>query len=123
MTRSDFVVILLVIISLGFLYDKYWSFNTQQNTHSHYAKITITGSTPQKLVLDEDKIININGRIGKSIIEIKNKKIRFLSSPCIKKYCIHSGWLSKTGSTAVCMPNGIIISIKSLTNSFDAINF
>ncbi len=123
MTRSDSIVIALVTVMLIFLYSKYWSFDPQQNSKDHYAQITITGSAAQKILLHEDKIINIKGRIGNSSIEVKNNKIRFLNSPCIKKYCVHSGWLSKTGATAVCMPNGIIISIKNTENSFDAINF
>ncbi|MFV1983536.1 MAG: NusG domain II-containing protein [Thiohalomonadales bacterium] len=121
MTRSDTVVILLMIILLLFLFSKFWSFTDDQN--NNYAQISISGAPQQKFSLLQDKIINITGRTGISTVQIKNNKIRFTHSPCTKKYCIHSGWLTKTGSIAVCIPNGITVSIKSTKNLFDAINY
>jgi len=120
MTRSDTVVIILMIILLSFLYLKYWTFDTNKN---NYAQITITGAPLQKILLNDNRTIKISGRIGETSIQIKDKKIRFLHSPCTKKYCIHSGWLKRTGSIAACIPNGITISIKNTKNLFDAINF
>ncbi len=121
MTRSDTVVILLMIVLLSFLYSKFWSFNDDQN--KNYVQISITGSPQQKFSLHQDKIIDLTGRTGISTVQIKNNKIRFTNSPCTKKYCIHSGWLAKTGSIAACIPNGITVSIKNTKNLFDAINY
>jgi len=121
MTRSDAVVIVLMIILLSFVYSTYWSFSNDHDTK--YAQVSITNNPPQRILLNQDKVITLNGRIGSATIQIENKKIRFINSPCTKKYCIHSGWLKNTGSIASCIPNGITLSIKSTKNLFDAINF
>ncbi|VAW92401.1 hypothetical protein MNBD_GAMMA22-332 [hydrothermal vent metagenome] len=122
LTRSDIFVILAMIFFISFLYSKYWSFNNNTNYDS-FAQISITGSAPQKISLQSEKVHKFTGRIGYTSIQVKDNKIRFISSPCSKKYCIHSGWLSSVGSTAACMPNGIIISIKNYDTKFDSINF
>ncbi|MFV2060466.1 MAG: NusG domain II-containing protein [Gammaproteobacteria bacterium] len=122
MTRSDMTVIFLMLIVLSVLYSKYWSFGNNENTE-HYAQVSITNAPQQKIRLTENKIYTIAGRIGDTRIQVKDHQIRFLNSPCHKKYCIHSGWLSNTGSIAACIPNGITVSIKNLKSTFDAINF
>lgn len=123
MTRSDTIVILSMIALLFFVYYSYWSFNNDQNQDNNYAQISITGSPQQQFSLHQNKTYTISGRVGNTVIQIKNKKIRFVNSPCTKKYCIHSGWLKRAGSIAACIPNGVSINIKSTKNLFDAINF
>jgi hypothetical protein len=122
MTRSDTIVIILMLILLSAVYSYYWSFSSDQNSE-HYAQITITAASPQKISLHENKIYTVPGRLGNSKVQVKDSKIRFLNSPCHNKYCIHSGWLKNTGAIAACLPNGITLSIKNVTNLYDAINF
>ncbi len=122
MTRSDSIVIFLMLILLALVYSKYWSFN-KDSSSDHYAQVTITNLPKQKISLHENKIYTFSGRIGDTKIQVKDNKIRFLNSPCHKKYCLHSGWLSNTGSIAACIPNGITVSIKNIINQYDAINF
>ncbi len=122
MTRSDAFVILIMTLLVAFLYNQYWAFKNE-TSNATFAQISITGSAAKQISLQTDKIHKVTGRIGLATIQVKNHKVRFIHSPCTKKYCVHSGWLTSVGATAVCMPNGMMISIKNGKNVFDSINF
>lgn len=42
-------------------------------------------------------------------LEVGSGKIRFLASTCRDKICVHSGWLSRPGETAACLPNRVAV--------------
>lgn len=46
------------------------------------------------------------------IIEIKDKKARFVTSNCPDKVCVNTGWLTSPGQSAVCLPNRLSIVIE-----------
>lgn len=62
--------------------------------------------------LDQDNIIDVQGLKGKTRIKIKDGKVRITESACPLKICIKNGAISHTGEYLVCLPNGIIVSIK-----------
>ena len=61
--------------------------------------------------LSVDRVIEIPGILGESIIEIKDGEVFFITSPCPNKYCIKMGPISKNMATNACIPNGIILQI------------
>ena len=63
--------------------------------------------------LDEDRIFSVEGLKGTLEVEIKEKHVRVVSSPCPQKICLHIGWISKGYEQIICAPNLISISLKS----------
>lgn len=56
----------------------------------------------------EDEILKV-----KSVtFEIKNHEIRFISSDCPDKICIHTGWIKNPTESAHCLPNKISLTIR-----------
>lgn len=53
------------------------------------------------------------------IIEAEKNKIRFKHSECPDKVCVLTGWITKPGQTAVCLPSGIIVKIIGETGDLD----
>ena len=45
------------------------------------------------------------------VIEAEGGRIRFAASSCLDQTCVHTGWLTRAGDTAVCLPNGVIVKI------------
>ncbi len=45
-------------------------------------------------------------------IMVSGGRICFSESDCPDKVCVHTGWLSKPGQTAVCLPNRVVITIE-----------
>ncbi|AEI15070.1 protein of unknown function DUF1312 [Flexistipes sinusarabici DSM 4947] len=61
----------------------------------------------------EDGIIDLNSKYNVNmILEIKDKKARFIKSDCPDKLCIKYGWVNNCGEMAVCVPNKAAVQIK-----------
>ena len=67
--------------------------------------------------LKEDGIYSVEGVLGITTFEIKDKKVRFLDSPCPNKSCISKGF----SDTVVCLPNKVIATTHGEEEDIDAI--
>ncbi len=119
MTRADKVVIVLAVLLLPFLYIEFWGNRSQ----GEVVLIRSTNSEDTTLPLDQDKQLTIEGALGTSIIDIKDRQVRFIDSPCQGKQCVMAGWLNKDGQLAACLPNGVTVQIMGRDQRFDAVNF
>ncbi|VAX12146.1 hypothetical protein MNBD_GAMMA24-1981 [hydrothermal vent metagenome] len=118
MTRADIVLLLIAVLALPFIYLYYW----QPTTAGTTVRIMRGETLVRELALDNDQEISIKGPLGTSRLQIKNGKIRFISSPCTGKVCIHTGWLSHSGDFTACLPNRISIEIMG-QGEYDSMNF
>ena len=103
LTPADWVVLLLVIALLPLLYIRYWG----DQGPATAVRISASGQPDITLPLTSERRISV----------------RFVSSPCRGKQCVHSGWLSHSGEVAACLPNGIMVSVIGRNRQFDSINF
>ena len=72
--------------------------------------IDVDGRPAYILPLSEDKTLSIEGSAGKTIVEIRGKKVRIVDSPCRNKLCIRQGWVETGG--VVCLPNNVVVTIR-----------
>ena len=104
--KAFIFILLLLIISLLIII-----FFPKQNAGT--AQISIDGNVVTSIELKNasDEIIDLS-TFGKNIkIEIKEHKIRFLSSDCHNHICVNTGFIGNVGQTAVCLPNKTAITI------------
>ncbi len=90
------------------------------NIGEHKDKSVITINTSNKSYrysLDVDRILEIEGLNGISIIEIKNEQVYFLESPCPDKLCIKDGVLKN--KPLICMVNAVVVRHSSRNTSDD----
>ena len=64
-----------------------------------------------------EKII-INGDYSDTIL-VEKGRVRFEEATCPDKVCVRTGWLSRKGSSAVCLPNHTIIKIEGVNEQVD----
>ncbi len=107
---ADIIILLLAVALTVWLYTFFWFGNTASGD-AEFLTIQIADNPPQRYDLGEDRMIEIEGAMGKSVIEIKQKKARFIHSPCRNKVCIIHGWLSSSGDISACLPNKMSISL------------
>jgi len=119
MTRADRILVLLIVCTLPFLYVHYWFGNESAN----FVLIQSGRSDPVTETLQPNRRLHIAGPLGESVIEIRDGRTRFVSSPCKSQVCVHSGWLSSTGGFIACLPNRISLTLADQHARFDAINF
>jgi hypothetical protein len=87
------------------------------------AVIIKNGKSIKELKLSEIKNrieINNNGEYDVLIVA-ENGKIHFEEANCPDKVCIKTGWISKPGQSAACVPAGIIIKITGEDSDTDII--
>ncbi len=118
-TLADKIVVTLAVLLLPFLYIEFWGNSSQ----GEVVQIRSANSETITLPLDQDKQLKIAGALGISTIEIKDRQVRFIDSPCKGKQCIMTGWLNKDGQLAACLPNGVTVQIIGRDHRFDAVNF
>lgn len=73
--------------------------------------------------MDKDGLYSIPGLLGDSQIRVENGKARFENSPCPSKTCVQTGFISKNGTWAACLPNQVFIRIESPDDELDAVAF
>ena len=116
---TDRVILSVAVVLVGWSYSYYWKGEGQL---AREAIIFSPGQVPQQIGLDIPRHLVIRGRLGDSVIEIAQGKIRFTASPCQGKQCIHAGWLSVKGDFAACLPNQVSIQLDGETK-FDALAY
>ncbi len=104
-TFSD-IFITALIFSLSVLI----SFHLLKENRNDYLEINCPEGT-FIYPLNENATYEINGKIGKSIIEVKDKTVCFIESPCPNKTCISDGCISNAGEFLACLPNCISVTI------------
>lgn len=64
-----------------------------------------------KYPLEKDRVIQVHGSIGESIIEIQDGKAFFVDSACPNKTCVLSKPIEKKADWSACLPNRVFIRI------------
>lgn len=110
----------LCVVGVVLILAWYWP-GANSSKQATMAEISV-GSKRTIVSLYQSRILTLHGASGDSTLKIENGRIRFLTSSCPNKICVHSGWHHKVGGFA-CAPNGIVVELKSPAVQYDAINY
>lgn len=75
------------------------------------AVVTVCGKKEAVLRLDRPTVLEVEGAIGKTVIEVGERGVCIRQSPCPNHYCIRMGYAGTRGQTIVCAPNHVSIRI------------
>ncbi|MBI5847868.1 MAG: NusG domain II-containing protein [Nitrospirae bacterium] len=73
--------------------------------------VEISGKPVYTLSLDTDREIAIEATHGRTVIEIKDSRVRMKEAHCDNQTCVRQGWVSH--GTIVCLPNHIVVIVGS----------
>lgn len=109
--------------ALVFIAVSIWVGFALQQTDSVYGEIWQDGNLIQKIKLSDSyhQTFTVKGKKYTNVIEVDGKKMRFSSSDCPNKVCVHTGWISKSGQVAACIPNHVLIKITGGESEVDAV--
>ena len=116
--RGDWLVLVLALALVAVLSGRYWGESGPAAT----VRIAAAGQADIELPLSAERRLTVHGPLGDSVIEIKDGRVRFVSSPCRGQQCVHTGWLARAGELAACLPNRITVNVQG-QRRFDSINF
>ena len=109
MNKRDliFLVIMIFFILIFLFFNK--------NEYASTAKVFYKNNIVLTINLDSDSIYEVDGELGKVIIEVNNKRIRVLSETSPNNICSKQGYISNSNQSLVCLPNNIVIKLTDET--------
>ncbi len=118
-TPADVALIIGLALIIGTLYARYWSPNAAPPTH---ALIRVDDAPARRVPLHVNDRIVVTGRLGDSVLEVRDGRIRFASSPCRRKVCIRSGWMHDAHDATACLPNRVTLSLAAADPHYDGVS-
>lgn len=123
--KGDLILIsfLAVIIIGSYFGFRYWS-SLGGNTH----KIAVVKQADREIArIDLDTVqtpyqLEVKGEYYE-VLKVEKGRIRFLEADCPDKVCVKTGWLSRKGDTAVCLPNRTIIKMEGESGNVDVVAY
>ena len=87
-----------------------------------YAEIYQDEKLVKRVLLTEGlhETVTIDGNV-QNVIEIDGRTIRFSKSTCPDQVCVRTGALTRSGQTAVCLPNRVIVRLRGGEAEVDAV--
>ena len=104
---GDFVMFAVFIVAII----TFFCFTIKPNAKGKNQLVIENGNDEWIFQLDKNQCVEIDGKLGKSVIRIEGGKAFFESSPCENKLCVSASKISKKGEWNACLPNSVIIRI------------
>jgi hypothetical protein len=118
MLSGDYLIIGISIVCILVMFKQFWILE-----NASQIKIRLNDAVFGVFDLNQTRELTIKGPKGISTILISNGKVRFKQSPCFNQYCVHQGWLSRAGQTAICLPNHVSVQLIGHKPSYDSLNY
>jgi hypothetical protein len=115
---GDWLTVIFSMVLIGYLFQTLWS-------HQHASKVQIRlgDKIYASYDLNLQRDVHVHGPLGEAVIHIGQGKVRFAKSPCHNQYCVHQGWLTRTGQVAICLPNQISLELIGEQKPYDSLNY
>lgn len=110
MIKKADIVLCIAIIVVGLFVSWYSLFASQAGNE---VVVTADGEIFGIYSLSEAREIDVNRQGHSNHITIKDGKVSMTSSSCENQVCVHTGAISQTKDSIACLPNKVIIQIRS----------
>ena len=126
MKKGDKILILTIFIlsifSYGFIY------LSGGEERGRYISLQVNGEEVKRLTFtssEEPYVYRLETEHGLNVVEVVGNKVHLIEADCPDKLCIKQGFIEKTGEVIVCIPNKMVLEIKSdnLDKELDGINY
>ena len=87
------------------------------------AVVKRSGEVFAELDLSRNREIEVPGPLGMTRIAVEKRRIRVVSDPGPRQYCVRQGWLSRSGAVAICAPNQVSLSLAGGQAEHDSLNY
>lgn len=115
--RGDYVVLLLAAVVAAVCCWHIW-----RPRPAGQEAVFVTPAGEQRYSLLQKTTFTIEGKNGITLsVEIDGGRVRVAHSDCPDQVCVHSGWLSKNGQTAACVPAGVSVRVIGGSQEVDGV--
>ncbi|MCI5997763.1 MAG: NusG domain II-containing protein [Peptoniphilaceae bacterium] len=123
MKKGDFILIFsllgVFIISFFYINSKFFYSNDK------YISVQVNGKEIKKITFgNEKKVYPIRTSFGLNILEVDEFGVRVIEASCPDKLDVKFGKIDKVGQAIICLPNRLVVEIKSNSdiNELDVVN-
>lgn len=102
MKKGDFIII-VAVIGICLLLFLLFPFKKGK---------TVTVKKDNKTVYSENLNKDNNVDLGNNTVIIKSGEVYMKEANCKNQICVHTGKISKSGESIVCLPNKVVVLIK-----------
>ena len=115
---GDGLVIIISIVTLIILFNTLWLGEAA-------SKVQIRAGSQifSTLSLNQQRILEVPGPMGITVVSIDNGKVRVVSDPSPRQYCVKQGWLEQAGQVAMCLPNQVSVELLGSRKPYDSLNY
>jgi hypothetical protein len=105
---------LLIAFLVLFNASLFYYFGTGFNK-GDWVVIKVAEKDVARFPLSADQIIQVEGPLGTTEVEISQGRARIVRSPCKLKICIKSGYIQYADRLSACLPNKVVVRIEGET--------
>lgn len=115
---GDGLVIIIGIIAVVILFNTLWLGEAA-------SKVQIRAGSQifSTLSLNQQRTLDVPGPLGMTVVAIDNGKVRVVSDPSPRQYCVKQGWLEQAGQVAMCLPNQVSVELLGSKKLYDSLNY
>lgn len=115
---GDGLVIIISIVALIILFNTLW-------LDEAASKVQIRAGSQifSTLSLNQQRTLEVPGPLGITVVAINNGKVRVVSDPSPRQYCVKQGWLEQAGQVAMCLPNQVSVELLGSKKPYDSLNY
>lgn len=114
MNRSDKVFIAAVLLLSITLFLSTSRLAKAINSNTAVAVVTHRDKEVLRINMSENGLYKLQGDEGPMVIEVDQGAIRVKEEVSPLNYCSLQGWVSKTNTPIVCLPNRVIVEVEDV---------
>jgi hypothetical protein len=111
---NDYIIVGVAVIMIIFFVGAIYSLDSGG---SDKVRVIYNNRLVKEMSLSFDEIFTLNQEdypllLGPMIIEVNQGKVRVKEEESPRNYCSLIGWVSQKGSSIICAPNNVVITIE-----------
>lgn len=81
------------------------------------------GEVFAELDLARNRKIEVPGPLGITTVAVEKRRVRVVSDPGPRQYCVRQGWLARPGEIAICAPNQVSVQVQGGRQAYDSLSY
>jgi hypothetical protein len=81
------------------------------------------GEVFAELDLARNRSLEVPGPLGITIVTVDKRRVRVVSDPGPRQYCVRQGWLARPGEIAICAPNQVSVQVQGGKETYDSLSY
>ena len=115
---GDWLIAMLGVIACAVSFPLVW-----QGGPAEKAVIKRGGEVFAELDLSRNREIDVPGPLGITLVAVEKRRVRVVSDPGPRQYCVRQGWLERAGEIAICAPNQISVQVMGGKEAYDSLSY